>query len=944
MGQAAQVTAIDAKTVDEYIADGHTPMMAQYHAIKAAYPDSLLFYRMGDFYELFFDDAVTAAAVLDITLTKRGKAQGDDIPMAGVPFHSYEPYLAKLIRAGHKVAICEQTETPEQAKARAKKEGKPASKALVRREVVRVVTQGTLTEDHLLEARDNNYLAAVVEIGGQLGMAWLDLSTGAFMVQAVKTDTLGAALERVGAHEILIPSSFTDKTDLYDHLARVQDVLTTQPPSLFDSQNAQKRLESLFGVGTLDAFGGFSRAEIAAAGALIDYVERTQLGKRPYLSPPKQLSSGGMMEIDAATRRNLELTRTLAGEKKGSLLACIDMTVTAAGARLLQARLSAPLTDIAAITARLNETACFADDAGMRDTLRTALRDTPDMERALARLTVGRGGPRDLGVIRDGLKQAEVISAFLSTSLRGRRQPDEAIQEDKSSSDANGQTDSGSPHALPGARDDAIGALASALHQPPAVQALADTLRQALKDELPLLERDGGFIREGYHTPLDKLRTLRDESRKLIAGLEQRYKKTAGIDSLKISHNNILGFYIEVPAKKADGLIVRKGQDQPADNPFIHRQTMANAVRFTTPELAELERDIAQSADRALSIEQDLFIEIVTNVDDLSESIGTIARTLAALDVAAALAQLAAEQDYTRPVIDDTTSFVIEGGRHPVVETALRQQGGEAFVPNDCVLEDGQKLWLLTGPNMAGKSTFLRQNALIAILAQIGSFVPAARARIGIVDRLFSRVGASDDLASGRSTFMVEMVETAAILNQATEKSLVILDEIGRGTATFDGLSIAWATVEHLHEANQCRALFATHYHELTSLQAKLPHMACYGIAVKEWQGEIVFLHSVIKGSADRSYGIHVAKLAGLPPAVIARAQAVLDQLQNSEQSGTLSKLADDLPLFTSAFSDRPQDDVAPPSPLLDKLAAINPDELSPREALELLYELKTLS
>jgi len=813
--------------------------------------------------------------------------------MAGVPFHSYEPYLAKLIRAGYKVGICEQTETPDEAKKRGAK--------LVNRDVIRIVTQGTLTEENLLEARDNNYLAAVVEIGGQMGMAWLELSTGEFLVQPVKVDQLGAALERIQAREILVPSSFTEKTEIYHHLALVQDLLTLQPPSLFDSQNAQKRLETVFGVGTLDSFGGFSRAEVAAAGALIDYIERTQIGRMPYLERPRQLACGAIMEIDAATRRNLELTRTLSGEKRGSLLSCIDRTVSAAGARLLQSRLAAPLTDEIRIKERLTQTAFFTEEPQGRKNLRILLAETPDMERALGRLSVGRGGPRDLGALRSGLKQAEEIGMQLANIAP-------------------------------------LAAFAKDLRQSSDIQTLADELAASLKDELPVLEREGGFIRAGYHQQLDNLRLMRDESRRLIASLQGKYKETTGIETLKISSNNVLGFFIEVPSRRADGLIVRKNENQPADNPFIHRQTTASAVRFTTPELAELERDIGQAAERALAIEQELFAQMVTHVNRHSEAIGKIARALAALDVAAALAELAVDQNYRCPVIDSSVAFDIQGGRHPVVEQALTKQSGNKFVPNDCNLNETQNLWLLTGPNMAGKSTFLRQNALITILAQMGSFVPAVSAHIGIVDRLFSRVGAADDLASGRSTFMVEMVETATILNMETEKSLVILDEIGRGTATFDGLSIAWATVEHLHETNQCRALFATHYHELTSLQTTLPRLSCHSLAVKEWKGDIIFMHSVTEGSADRSYGIHVAKLAGLPPAVIARAKQVLERLQKSEQSGTLSRLADDLPLFSAAPQQKPE-----ASALETRLAALNPDTLSPKEALEILYELKAL-
>jgi DNA mismatch repair protein MutS len=897
MGHSAE----QLKSAQDYIADGHTPMMAQYHALKARYPDCLLFYRMGDFYELFFDDAVQAAEVLDITLTKRGKTAGEEIPMAGVPFHSCEPYLAKLIRAGFKVGICEQTETPEEARERAKKnKGQPA---LVNRDVVRIVTQGTLTEDTLLDARENNYLAAVAEVGGQFGLAWLELSTGEFMVQPALLSQLGAAMARVGASEILVPDRFRDRPELYDHLAAVQEKLTLQSASLFDAQNAQRRLESLFEVGTLAAFGAFSRAEIAAAGALIDYVERTQVGQMPYLAAPRQVTTGAVMDIDPATRRSLELTRTMAGEKRGSLLSCIDRTVTGAGARHLNARLSAPLTDAAAITARLDEVECFVNGARLREDIRAQLRDTPDMERAVARLSVGRGGPRDLTAIRDGLRQAETIRGMLALG----------------------------PAA-------ALDALSGALHQQPATQALSDRLRAALKDDVPALARDGGFIRGGYSPELDKFRTLQGESKRLIAALETKYRQHTGIDALKITFNNVLGYFIEVPAKKADPLMVRG--DSGPDNPFIHRQTMANAVRFTTPELAELERDMAQAGDRALAIEQELFTQMTAEVARLSADIGSHARALAALDVAAALAELAVAQNYVRPRIATDLSFAITGGRHPVVEQALKKQGGDAFVPNDCDLSETQRLWLLTGPNMAGKSTFLRQNALIVILAQMGGYVPAAAAHVGIVDKLFSRVGASDDLASGRSTFMVEMVETAAILNQATERSLVILDEIGRGTATFDGLSIAWACVEHLHEGNKCRTLFATHYHELTNLKERLPALSCHTMAVKEWQGDIVFLHAVRAGAADGSYGIHVGKLAGLPPAVVARAGEVLAMLEQGEQSGALAKLADDLPLFRTAAPVA----AARPSPLAEAVRALDPDSLSPRDALEALYSLKKLA
>ncbi|MFN3827877.1 MAG: DNA mismatch repair protein MutS [Micavibrio sp.] len=889
-----------AKSADAFIAEGHTPMMAQYHAVKAQYPDCLLFYRMGDFYELFFNDALTASAILDITLTKRGKTQGEEIPMCGVPFHSYEGYMARLIRAGHKVAICEQTETPEQAKKRA------GSKALVNRDVIRVITQGTLTEEGLLDARSNNYLAALADVGGQYGLSWLEISTGEFLVQPVLEKDLAMALGRISASELLLPERLTQKENLFELWGLWRETITTQPSSLFDSDNARQRLEDLFGVGTLESFGSFSRAEIAAAGALIDYINRTQKGKIPHLARPRQMTAQGIMEIDLATRRNLEILRTLSGEKNGSLLAAIDRTITPSGARMLQARLSAPLCDVAPLQNRLDEVEALAKNNRLRETVRTTLKQVPDMERALARLTVGRGGPRDLGMIREGLKQTDILRALLVD-----------------------------------AQEDSLDNISKNLQQRPVTQDLADRLCEALSDDLPFLERDGGFIRKGYNARLDELRMMRDDSRRLIAALQTRYQQDTKIDALKITYNNILGYFIEVPSRSADKLLVRKGEENSTDNPFIHRQTMANAMRFTTPELAELERDIASASDKATGIELELFSQIVSAVNQRSEDIGQHARAIAALDIAAGFAELAIEQNYVRPVIDNSLTFDISKGRHPVVEQVLRKNEGHEFVPNDCDLGPQERLWLLTGPNMAGKSTFLRQNALIVLMAQTGSFVPAAAAHIGLVDRLFSRVGASDDLARGRSTFMVEMVETATILNQATARSLVILDEIGRGTATFDGLSIAWACVEQLHEVNRCRSLFATHYHELTALQNRLPALSCHAMQVKEWKGDIVFLHEVGKGAADRSYGIHVARLAGLPAAVISRAEDVLKTLEKGEHSATVTKLVDDLPLFTAQPAANAQPKI---SPLQARLTGINPDALSPREALDILYELKKIA
>jgi len=878
------------KSSEDFAAEGHTPMMAQYHALKAQYPDALLFYRMGDFYEMFFEDAIAASECLDITLTKRGKNQGDEIPMCGVPFHSYEPYLAKLIRSGYRVAICEQTETPEEAKKRG------GYKALVNRDVIRVVTQGTLTEDTLLNARENNYLASVCETGGQYGLSWLDLSTGEFLVQAAERDQLGAALDRIGPSEILLQ----DRIAGQEVFVQQKDILTPQPSSLFDSQNAQKRLEALFGVGTMESFGSMSRAETAAAGALIDYVNRTQKGKMPHIARPRRITFGAVMEIDPATRRSLELVRTQTGDRKGSLLETIDRTVTGAGARLLQTRLSAPLTTLSDITARHDQVETFVDATSLRESLRNYLRQLPDLERALSRLTIGRGGPRDLGSVRDALSLAETLRAIL-ISAGG------AVCE----------------------------AFSEQFRLDNSLQGLRDTLTSALAETLPMMDREGGFIRDGFAPDLDHLRSLRDESKRLIAQLQAKYREHTDINLLKISYNNVLGYFIEVPARHADRMMVKK---EDASNPYIHRQTLANNARFTTPELSELERDIASAAEKSLALEQRFFAEFLQQVTAQSDALGNVARAGAELDVALSLAELAVECNYVRPVMEDSFAFAIQGGRHPVVEASL-QKAGTAFVPNDCSLEPSQRLWLLTGPNMAGKSTFLRQNALIVILAQMGSYVPAAAAKIGVVDKCFSRVGASDDLARGRSTFMVEMVETATILNQATPRSLVILDEIGRGTATYDGLSIAWACVEQLHDVCKCRSVFATHYHELTNLKSRLPSLACYSMQVREWKEEIIFMHAVQPGAADRSYGIHVAKLAGLPGNVIERAQQVLELLNKGEHSGALTRLADDLPLFQTKAPEPVK-----ASKVEEELNAIDPDALSPKDALETLYKLKSLS
>jgi DNA mismatch repair protein MutS len=873
-----------------------TPMMAQYLDIKSGYPEALLFYRMGDFYELFFDDAKAAAEALDIALTKRGKHLGDDIPMCGVPVHAAEGYLLTLIRKGFRVAVCEQMEDPAEAKKR-------GSKSVVKRGVVRLVTPGTLTEESLLDARRHNYLAAFNEIRGEAALAWVDISTGAFRVMATAPARLGPELARLAPREVVV--SEAHEADLHGIVSENGAASTPLGRAAFDSSAAIDRLTTLYGVGTLDAFGSFSRAELGAMGAIVEYLEITQKGKLPLLRPPVKESASRVMQIDAATRRNLEITHSLSGSRDGALLATIDRTVTAGGGRLLERRISSPSRDLVIVDQRLENVGFLLEQSRLRDDLRDALRRTPDIDRALSRLSLERGGPRDIAAIRGGLEAARALSALF--------------------------------HGIsaPGALDDAAALLVG--HDE-----LHSLLDKALVAEPPLLARDGGYIAPGFDADLDESRQLRDKGRSVIATLQAEYASLAGIQSLKIKHNNVLGYFIETTATHAE-----KMHSAPLSETFIHRQTTASAVRFTTVALSEMETKILNAGNRALEIEKRLFEQLRAAILDCAVALGDAARALAEIDVAAALAEIAAQEDWCRPTVDDSRAFSVIGGRHPVVEKALRAQGGEPFIANDCALADGSEgadIWLLTGPNMAGKSTFLRQNALIALLAQAGSYVPARQAHIGLVSQLFSRVGASDDLARGRSTFMVEMVETAAILNQADDHALVILDEIGRGTATWDGLSIAWATLEHLHEVNRCRALFATHYHELTQLAQDLDGVDNATIAVKEWGGDVIFLHEVRKGAADRSYGVQVAKLAGLPASVVERARVVLEALEKGErEGGTATKtLIDDLPLFsaTPAVARAP---VPKSSQVEDRLARLHPDELSPRDALNLIYELKAL-
>ena len=882
-------------------AAGATPVMAQYFEAKTRQPDALIFFRMGDFYELFFDDAARASQAIGIALTHRGTHAGQPIPMAGVPVHAAEAYLAKLIRAGFKVAVCEQMEDPAEARKR-------GAKSVVRRDLVRVVTPGTLTEEGLLDARGANRLAAVAVRAGVAALASVELSTGEVDCLSLAPEGLASALAALRPSELLVSDRLFSDPVISAALRDAGALVQPMAGALSEPAASEARLKRLYGVQTLDGFGSLSGAEVAALGLIAAHLDITQAGRLPVLRAPRRVSESDVMAIDPATRASLEIERTLGGGRDGSLLAAIDRTVTAPGARLLAARLSRPLLDIAAIEARLDAVGWFLERRGLRDTLRERMARSPDMARSLSRLALGRGGPRDLCCLRDGLVVAQAVSERLAEEDAALDGPPEEVAGPARAIDVR-----------------AVGALA----------ALLRVLSEGLDDDPPAQARDGGFVAAGVSGDLDAARALRDDSRRVVAALEARLAAESGVP-LKIRHNAVLGYFIETTAKQAEPLL-----KPPLSALFIHRQTMANQVRFTTVELADLDSRIARAADQALALEIATFERWRAGAREIAAPILAAAEGLARLDVAAALAEWAADTGAARPWVDRSLTFEARRARHPVVEAAVRRSGG-VFTPNDCALDgaggEQPRLAIVTGPNMAGKSTFLRQNALLAILAQAGCFVPAASLRLGVVDRLFSRVGAGDDLARGRSTFMAEMVETAAILTQATARSLVILDEIGRGTATYDGLAIAWACAEALHDANQCRALFATHYHELAALEDRLAHVSNLSLKAKEWNGELVFLHEAGPGCADRSYGVQVARLAGVPPAVVARAREVLARLESEAVSHAGLQ---ELPLFAAA-APRPERP-AGPSTAEAALAALDIDGMSPREAMDALYRLRGL-
>jgi DNA mismatch repair protein MutS len=867
-----------------------TPMMQQYKKLKSQHPDCLLFFRLGDFYELFFEDAIKASQALDITLTRRGQTQGEDIPMCGVPFHAYESYLARLVKQGYRVAICEQLEAPEEAKKR-------GPKAIVERDVVRIVTPGTLTEETLLSAKHHNFLALLCDEGKtpsrQLSFAMVDISTGDMYLESCAFDQLRDFLARFTPSEIVLPDRLLQNPDLYDLFHEYRRQLTPLPDSRFDARNAQGHLLRLYQVKTLDGFGAFSSNEITAAGALVDYVCLTQKGRDPRLSIPKRLLLKESLQIDPFTRRSLELVKTQQGDYVGSLLQTLDQTQTNGGGRLLAFQLACPLKDPAHIQDRLDRVETFVNASPLLDRTRQALKGFPDLERSLLRLSLNRGGPQDLAALRDGLSTAQLLRQTLETH-----------------------------ETLPLTLRHQLKSLG--FHG-----SFIDKLTRALSDTLPVLAREGGFIRSGYHAELDHYTHLRDTGHHNLQQLQDQYRQSLQIPSLKVKHNNIIGYHIEVTAVHAEKIPYH----------FIHRQTMAGAIRYTAPELIELEESLSQAADKALQIELHLFETLCEEALSMAEDMKRVAQVVHELDVITTFAVLAIDNHYTRPVVDDSLIFYIDQGRHPVVERFLKEEDGEIFTPNRCHLSPQEKLWLLTGPNMAGKSTFLRQNALIALMAHMGSFVPATKAHIGAIDRLFSRVGAYDDLAHGRSTFMVEMVETATILNQATPQSFVILDEVGRGTSTYDGMAIAEATLEYLHDTLGCRGLFATHYHELTATADRLETLACYTLAIDLSQSNPYFNHQVIPGIAKGSYGLYVAQLAGIPSPVLARAQDLLTQYSTGSVNA-YSLPPETLPLFALG-NDNQQ---LAPDPLLvavNELLRQGVDNFTPRQALEALYRLQ---
>ena len=828
----------------DFIKEKNTPVMEQYLNLKASYKDHLLFYRMGDFYELFFDDAIQAAKLLNIVLTKRGNSNGQEIPMCGVPAHSSETYLHKLIDLGFKVAVCDQLETADEAKRR-------GYKAIVKRDVVRIVTPGTIIEDSLLEDKSNNYLASIAKENEEYAIGWLELSTGKFFHTVTDIEALDSDLLRISPRELLISEKLVEDDKIRSILKNYKISITQHAQSFFEYNKSHRTLCEFYKIRELGVIGNFSKVEIIACGALLEYVRVTQKGSIPRLEFPKTYKQQNFMLIDASARRNLELFSTQFGEKKGSLISVIDHTVTASGGRLLKQMLASPLTCSKAINLRLNTVEFFVHDQKACEKIREILSNIPDIERSLSRLMLGRGSPKDMHLLKIGLGKIQILSELLSDLKVSFQRVTLESRKNKETSTPVSST------GMTGCNENELDIIHKHLGNH---QDLFELLNKAVLDNNVHNIKEGGFINPEYNQELSELSYILNNSSRLINKLRETYRDSTGIAALKILHNNILGYYIEVSANH-----------KITSDIFTHRQSLANSNRYTTDELKELENKILTARDAAINLEIKIFGELCSKIAEKSEQIALAANALAKLDIRASFAELAVQNKYVKPTVDESKEFNIQNGRHPVVET------NDKFIPNSIDLNG---IHLITGPNMAGKSTFLRQNALIAILAHMGSFVPAESAHIGTIDKIFSRVGATDNIAVGHSTFMVEMIETATIVNQATERSLVILDEIGRGTGVYDGLSIAQAVVEYIHNVNQCRAIFATHYHELTKVSKHLNNVKCFCVKIKEWNGEVIFLHEVTEGIADESYGIHVAKLAGFPDSVLNRANIIFEELK----------------------------------------------------------------
>ncbi len=901
-----------------------TPVRRQYLKIKNAYPDALVLFRLGDFYETFDDDARLAAGELEITLTARSMGKNLKVPMAGIPAHALESYLARLIKKGHKVAICEQLTDP------------AASRGLVERDVVRVVTPGTVLESSLLEQKANNYLAAVVEAGPVAGLAYVDITTGEFAATQLEVAQLLPELERIAPAEILIPAGAArpDWAGAADP-SRVDPgqgepaahgyPLTQLNPATFDLDLAEETLLTHYGLRSLESFGCENLPLAArAAGAILDYLGQTYREGKPRLAALSVYSTAAYMVLDAPTRRNLELFQAGRWESRQlSLLAALDATRTPMGGRLLRRWLGQPLLQLEELEQRQDAVEHYFVDAFRRSDARSTLAGIADLERILGRIQAGTVAPRELIALKTGLEAAGQLAATLEGADAGDTFGGVA------------GTDAGKV-----AGTDASGAagrvawLSRQLAPAPEATAL---IADSLAPEPAGSVGEGNIIREGFAPELDQLKTAGRDARGFIAGLEARERERTGIRNLRVGYNQVFGYYIEV-SKASLGQV-------PGD--YIRRQTLANGERYIVPELKEYESLVLNARERIQEMERALFRQVCFQLGNHAEAIGRLAAAIAAVDVFSALAEVAVQHGYVRPRLDRDNVISIKAGRHPVVERTL---GAGAYVPNDLSLSnEDARIILLTGPNMAGKSTYIRQTAIIVLMAQIGSFVPATAARIGLVDRIFTRVGLQDDLATGQSTFMVEMVETAAILNQATPRSLVILDEIGRGTSTYDGLSIARSVIEHLHNDPRlgCKSLFATHYHELTELALTLPGVRNYSVAVTEEEGQVVFLHRIVSGGADRSYGVHVAQLAGLPRAVVNRAWEVLEELEHPGLSpgGNRAAGAAGRAGRTAARPAAPaalQIPLFPPEqPITDAVLALDIPNLTPLEAINKLYELQ---